>query len=335
MKKDLKVLNKSHRPYMSELRSVVIEFDITSLTYKKLSARDFALHPDKIYWVHCTLSDEQLLDALAKKLHLSDSLLKLCKDENTSQRVIDTADDLCLQIPCASRNNLVENVNENLIIYLKENYCFTASYSEHPILLDILENFHKNLRYALTPGFVLFLLLDSVINDYSSILQEYEEVADNIDIQTREMHEGAYSQVMAIKKQVTKIKRYVSSLRDVLMRISGRKIPVISEACRLSLGNLFSHCQTIVNETDAIRDILNSTLDLLDNSLMQKMNGTMKILTGFSAIFLPLTVITGIYGMNFHWIPELDWKYGYFYALFLMLLCAASLMFLFKKKKWF
>jgi magnesium transporter len=91
----------------------------------------------------------------------------------------------------------------------------------------------------------------------------------------------------------------------------------------------------IANETDSLRDMLNSMLDQIDNALMQKMNETMKILTTFAAIFLPLTLITGIYGMNFQWMPELAWKYGYFYALTLLVVCGLSLLFIFKKMKWF
>jgi len=123
--------------------------------------------------------------------------------------------------------------------------------------------------------------------------------------------------------------------REILMRISGRSIAVISDACRTSLYNLSNHSHMVVHEADSIRDMLNSLLDEIENMLMQKLNETMRVLTAFAAIFLPLTLITGIYGMNFRWIPELNWTYGYFWALGLLVVCAGSLLFLFKKKKWF
>jgi len=313
------------------MQTKVIEFDRATAAKRELSLDSAELSQDKLYWIHCDLSEAQSFKKLASKLQLSSTLIKLCRDEDTSQRVIDTAEDLILQVPC-----LQENGQEaNLLLYLKDNYCLTASYSAQPVLLDVLGNVQKNIKFALTPCFILFLILDAVINNYSTAIEKYEELSDSIDIQIREMHEGAYSEVMNLKKEVTVVKRYISSIRDILMRISGRKIALISEPCRLSLCNLFEHAQTVVNEAEAIRDILNSTLDLIDNSLMQKMNSTMKILAIFSSIFLPLSVITGIYGMNFANIPELHWQYGYLYALSLMFIVALSLLFFFKKKKWF
>ena len=320
---------------MDGQKTMVIEFDIASLSHKELSIDNFELKTDRIYWIHCVLTSVVEFQKIAKKLQFSPSIVKLCSQEDTSQRVIDSGDDLILQIPSIVNTSTDECNSENLIIYLKGNYCFTASQSTPPALLDILESVDKNMKFASTAGFILFLILDNIINAYSTVLQKFEELSDSVDIQIREMHEGTYSEVMEIKKQVTKIKRYVSSLRDILMRISGRKIAVISEPCRLSLCNLYTHTQTIVNETDAMRDILNSTLDLLDNTLMQKMNATMKILTAFSAFFLPLSVITGVYGMNFDWMPELHWRYGYFAVLFLMILVSTSLLLFFKKKRWF
>ena len=68
---------------------------------------------------------------------------------------------------------------------------------------------------------------------------------------------------------------------------------------------------------------------------MQKLNQSIKVLTAISMIFLPLTLIAGIYGMNFHWIPELQWRYGYFYALALMITCAGIILIIFKNMKWF
>lgn len=118
------------------------------------------------------------------------------------------------------------------------------------------------------------------------------------------------------------------------MRISARKIPVISKECQVSLRNLFDHSQMVFVQLDSVRDNLNSTLDQIDNFLMQKMNSTMKILTAFAAIFLPLSLIAGIYGMNFK-MPEYHWKYGYLWPLSLMTLIGGTLIWFFKRKRWF
>ena len=119
------------------------------------------------------------------------------------------------------------------------------------------------------------------------------------------------------------------------MRISGRKITVISEACRVSLFNLFNHCQMVDNEADSIREILNGLLDQIDNSLMQRMNETMKVLTAFAAIFLPLTLITGVFGMNTLITPIVNDTFGFYKIILLMISFALITFSYFRYKKWF
>lgn len=325
---------------MSTPPITVIEFDIRDRTSKDVSldAIDFSsVEKGKIYWIHYDLSTFEKFDYLVEKLHLPEFLIQLCKEEDTVQKVIDSGDALTLQIESLieTKMHIHPNDSKNLIIHLTKAYCLTLTNETAPAIERFKENYSQNLKFALTPGFILFLLLDNVINDFSAVLQEYESVADSLDITIREGKETPYSDVIVLKNQVIKVKRDTASMRDILMRITGRKIEVVSEECRLSLIGLFHHVQMVVNEAESIRDILNSSLNLIENSEMQKMNRTMRILTSFSAIFLPLTVITGIYGMNFHWLPELSWTYGYFFALGLMVVCAAGLLLTFKKMKWF
>ncbi len=326
---------------MIDLHFVCVEFHLHERAYFQRSLHDFDLtsqNKNKIFWIHCDLSEEDIFRQLSEKLHLPDDVIQLCDQSDTMPKLIDTDDSLTIRIQCPLSTELKHREGiafENLIIHLTDEYCLTLSSSPLPSLLSFTEAYPKALKYAKTPCFILFLVLDNVINDYSDILFDLDLLADQMDLHIKETHHNIYVEVMDIKNYVMKVKHHIAALRDILMRISGRKITVVSEQCRVSLNNLFNHSQMVVSEADAVRDILNSTLDKIDNALMQKMNETMKILTAFAAIFLPLTLIAGIYGMNFHWIPELTWKYGYFWALFLMILCGAVLLYVFKKMKWF
>lgn len=321
---------------MQHLTSMIIEFNLFSHTYTQVSIENWHSDPQKIYWVHCNLSQPDTLTTVAEKISLPAWLVESCKEMGNFRRFSDSSNYLVLQIPCPLHDKPDATLEiENVIICLKDNYCFTACLANPPALINVLENIQVNINYILTTGFMIFLIIDNAINSFSSFLEEYENIADTLEIQIREAKGGTYSQVMGVKKQVTKVKRHLLTIRDILMRISGRKIAMISEPCRKSLDTLLAHSQALISEVDAIRDVLNGSLELIDNSLMQKMNNTMKILMGLSAIFLPLSLIAAIYGMNFRWMPELEWKYGYFYVLSFMGLMAISLIILLKKKKWF
>lgn len=327
---------------MSVIKSIGVEFDLSEHTYKQIDLNEFDYHAiqhhEKVYWFHCDLNQQDSLKQLIDKLHLPNDVTKLCDKNDVISKLIDSGDGLTLRFQCVLSTALHGRHPVqfgSLVIHLTSRYCITFSYDEIPAVSSFVESYQKAVQYAKSPCFILFLLLDNIINDYSEILFSIELVAEKIELRLRNPRRNPYREAIYTKKQVMRIKRYAGAIRDMLMRISGRKVAVISEQCRLSLVNLFDHSLMIVGETDALRDILNSSLDQIDNALMYKMSQSMKVLTAFAAIFLPMTLIAGIYGMNFHWMPELSWRYGYLWALFLMLLILVVSIILFKRKNWF
>lgn len=318
----------------------IVEFDLITKNFSKLILPDFKLNPkdpNKIYWVHCDLKDKNTLDQIADIIKLPEHVINLCYDDTFIPKLIDNSESVTIQVEPLLQTNFEDRevFLGNLVFHLTSQYCFTASGTQIPAVDGFEENYSKYVKYAKTPCFILFLILDNVVNDFSKLLLDFEILADQIDLEIRVVQDNIYNEVMNFKKQVMKVQHHIAAIRDILMRISGRKITAISEECRLSLRSLLDHSQIIFNEAEAVRDSLRSTLDQIDNALMQKMNDSIRVLTAFASIFLPLTLISGIYGMNFTWIPELHWKYGYFWSLFLMLGCGLFLYYFFKIKKWF
>lgn len=323
------------------LHTTVVEFDIAARTHKEIAVSEINLgndHPQSLYWIHCDLSQPDSFRHINQALHLSDELTQFFNEDDMVPRVLDQGETLTLRIQCLvaweTRGRRVAKFS-SLIIHLTQRYCLTMSADAIPALTSFMQVYPKSVKYAKTPCFILFLILDNVINDYSSILFDFEEASELMESRIRKGRRNYFNDVMMTKKQVMRVKRYAVSLRDMLMRISGRKITVVSDQCRQSLSALFDHAQTIVSEAEAIREIFNGMLDQIENTLMHSLNESMRVLTAFAAILLPLTLIAGIYGMNFHYIPELAWRYGYFYALGLMLAITIFLLWLFKRKKWF
>lgn len=325
---------------MKLLDSMVVEFDLSNHTYKSVELVEMSRllsDSSKIYWIHCNLADTNTIPFLTETLQLPEEVIQLCNAEDVMPKLLESGESLTMRIQCLVSWHARDTHHAqmgNMIIHLTSRYCLTLSDEPVPALQEFTHSYPKAIKYAKTPCFILFLMLDNVINDYSEALFDFELYLEDLDSTLRESETNPYNDVMEMKKLVMKIKRYTVALRDILMRISGRKIAVVSEKCRLSLSNLFDHSQMIVAEADAIRELLNGTLDQIDNALMQQMNESMKVLTAFAAIFLPMSLIAGIYGMNFRWIPELQWRFGYFWALFLMFLCCFFLIFIFRKKKW-
>lgn len=319
----------------------VIEFDIKNKTHRQICLEDMDLTlqgSHVIYWIHYDLSDMSGFGMIAKTLDLPEDAVELCCSDDSMPQLLDSDDKISLQVQCLMSHHRNPDDNddvENLIVHLSDKYCFTASARALPPVKYFEEYYPKSLRYARTPCFILFLLMDNIINDYAQIIYDYELHTEGLDIRVSNNDDDVYNEVVNTKKQLMKLKRCAVAIREILMRISGRKIMVISDQCRTSLNNLFNQSQFVFYEIDSLRDMLNSLLNQIDYALMYKMNEAMRILAAFAAIFLPLTLITGIYGMNFRWMPELLWQYGYFYALGLLVVCAFILLYVFRKKRWF
>lgn len=325
---------------MNSLGTIIVEFDIANRSHRTIALPDFLTQPldeSKIYWIHYNTAHTHHFKELAQKLSLPPETKQLCQQKNTISKLIDDGQTLSLKFQCIMEKEFSLNREEhfaNMVIHLTSQYCFTASSKPLPALLEFQNSYEKALRFAKTSCFILFLIMDNVVNDYAQFLFNFEVVSDQMDIKVRENHENIYSDVTDIKHRVMEIKRCTVAIREILMRVSGRKIAVVSEDCRISLYNLFNQSQMIFNEIDSIRDMLNAMLSQMDYHLMHRMNKTMQVLTAFAAVFLPLTLITGIYGMNFQNMPELHWQYGYYYAIGLIITCGSILLYLFKRMKW-
>ncbi|AWN72472.1 magnesium transporter CorA family protein [Legionella anisa] len=325
---------------MNTFDTIAIEFDLTHHSIKHVALEELRINAqeeNKIYWIHSNLNQADAFKQLVRKLRLPADVIQLCTEENNLSNLIDNDNALTLQIKCLASLELNEDNEislDNLVIHLTPHYCFTAADKPLPVLFDFLNSCSKSVHYAKTPCFILFLFLEGIINDYAKVLFHYEEISEQFESLIQKTHQNIYKEVAEVKHQTLQIKRDMIAIREILMRITSRNILVISEKCRSSLYNLSNHSHLIINEVDSIRELLNGLLGQIDNELMQKISETMAVLAAFAAIFLPLNLITGIYGMNFEWMPELRWKYGYFGALGLIIVCAIFLYLLFKKKKW-
>jgi magnesium transporter len=137
------------------------------------------------------------------------------------------------------------------------------------------------------------------------------------------------------RKEALKIRRSVYPLREVVGHLAKVEPPLLSENLDIFLRDLYDHAVRVIETSEIFRDAASGLLDLYMNSVSNRMNEIMKVLTIIATIFIPLTFIAGIYGMNFEFMPELSWRYGYFVVWGVMLLVLLGMVIYFKRKKWF
>jgi magnesium transporter len=190
-------------------------------------------------------------------------------------------------------------------------------------------------------GFLLYLLMDEIVDGYFDALDRLEDVAEEVeDIVFQEQEtqpaQGAAPQVriFQLKKQLLQFRRVASPLRDVLDVMQRRTIEVVTQPLEPYYRDVYDHTLRATDYLDNLRDILSSALEAHLAVVSNRLNEIMKSLTSWGAIILVPTLIAGIYGMNFRHIPELDWFFGYPFALALMAVSAVLLHRAFRRRGW-
>jgi magnesium transporter len=141
-------------------------------------------------------------------------------------------------------------------------------------------------------------------------------------------------EVHRFKNDMIMLRKSLWPLREVIARLERRESPLISDDLTLYLKDVYDHTIIAIEEVETYRDILSGMLDIYLSSMSNRLNEVMKMLTIIATIFMPLSFITGLYGMNFKNMPELQWHYGYYVIVAFMGLIAVAMLWYFKRKHW-
>jgi magnesium transporter len=185
------------------------------------------------------------------------------------------------------------------------------------------------------PDYLFYALMDAVVDHYFLALESMGEEIDKLEDRLLENPEKNIQQDLHFMKQeLSIIRRMVLPLRGIMSDLLRTDSPLISESCQVFLRDLSDHIAQVIETADIYRETLNGLRDLYLSQISSHMNEVMKVLTIIATIFIPLTFIAGIYGMNFDWMPELKWKLGYFIIWGVMLSVTTTMIIYFKRKKW-
>ena len=225
---------------------------------------------------------------------------------------------------------------EEISIFLGKNYLVTYHHHKLRSVSILHDRIWKNAKTVFrSADFILALILDEIVDLFNPLIDHYDKLLDKMEDQILEQtHKNPLSEILDYKKSLSRLRRTNGKQEEMLRHLIKDGYDEIIPTSIPYLSNVHDHLKTLSGHVESYRDALNS---LLDANLMvstNKANEIMKVLTLFAAIMLPLTVITGVYGMNFEWMPELHWKYGYFFALGFMFLVGGTMVYYFWRKKW-
>lgn len=184
--------------------------------------------------------------------------------------------------------------------------------------------------------YLLYRLVDTIVDSYYAVLENIGQKVESIEdrISTRPTMDD-FKQIQALRKEFIYLRKMVYPLREALNKIIKNESGFIEEQTIKYFSDVYDHVIHLIDALETYRDVTSTTMDLYMSTINYKMNEVMKVLTIISAIFIPLSFIAGIYGMNFKHMPELEWRYGYYMALGVMGTVFLGLIGYFKHRKWF
>lgn len=228
--------------------------------------------------------------------------------------------------------------NEQLSLILGSN--FLISFQDNKKgdifipLRERLKNSQARIR-KLGADYLAYSLLDAVVDNYFIIL---EEIGEDIELLEDELlrnpSEEVLKEIHHLKREMIFLRKSIWPLREVISRLMRSENTLIKNTTDIYFKDVYDHTIQIIDTIEAYRDILASTLDIYLSSVNNRLNSIMKVLTAITTIFMPLTFITGLYGMNFEYMPLTKWIGGFFVVLGASLVIVIVMLQFFSRKKW-
>jgi magnesium transporter len=226
---------------------------------------------------------------------------------------------------------------EQLSLILGPNYVISFQERAGDFFDPLRERIRKSLGRIRKLGtdYLAYAILDIIVDHYFVVLEKLGEKIEQVEeIVIADPTEETVRAVYAIKREMIFVRKSVWPLREVVTGLQRSESALIRESNAAYFRDLHDHIMQVTDGVDTFRDLLNGMLDSYYSTITTRTNSVMKVLTLFSAIFMPLTFITGLFGMNFRNFPELDWHYGFQGSLLLMVVVIMIMYSIFKWKKW-
>ena len=328
---------------IEKVRIRVMIIDTETLEEKECSSISEAISlvdPDKMTWINIDgLHDPELFSEIGKNFEVNALLLEDIMDTEHRPKLTEDDNHICIITKLLSLDKDQQRVNsEQFAILIGEHY--VISFQER--VGEYFESLRNRIRKAkvrvlsIYPDYLAYALLDSVVDSYIEIVGEVGIEIESLEQEViQNPQKRTVEEIYRHRTGINILRKTIRPMREIAALIMKSDSPRIRNEILHYLSDLNDHVITLLEDLDSFQTINMDQFNMYNTGISNRANEIMKTLTIFASIFIPLTFVAGIYGMNFEFIPELGWHRGYLFFWGLIFCIAVGFFIYFKRKKWF
>ena len=325
-----------------ELKITLIDYDETHFQEREIKKiEECFIFKDQptVTWINVDgLHQVEILEKLGECYGFHPLMLEDILNTDQRPKMEDYGDYLYIVLKMLDQSDKDNGiVTEQISLILGSNFVISFQEMEGDVFDPIRERIRngKGRLRKLGADYLAYTLLDSIVDNYFIIM---EKLGERIEFLEEELVTRPTAETLRVihqlKREMIFLRKAVWPLREVVSGLERGESSLMKESTRIYLRDVYDHTIQVIDAIETFRDMVSGMLDIYLSSISNRMNAVMKVLTIIATIFMPLTFIAGIYGMNFKYMPELEWQWGYPAIWLVVLFIGISMLIYFKKKKW-
>ena len=332
--------------YIGRKRETPVNIHVFSYNHEEISESTiqsfdeiFPLPKDKNLWINIDgVHDTTIIETVGNRFGIHPLVLEDIVNTTQRPKMEEYDDYLFLILKMAYIDKETEEVVIEQVSIILGNH-FVISFQEKE--RDVLEGVRQRLRTGkirirkLGCDYLTYAMMDSIVDHYYSIL---EGLGDNIELLEENLVDSKnrklQHQIYRLKQELIYLRKSIWPMRDVANSLQRTEHKLITKSVEPFIRDVYDHTIQVIETVETFRDMASSMQDLYLSLVSNRMNEVMKVLTIFAAIFIPLSFLAGVYGMNFEYMPELKQAWGYAFWWGLVVILAGGMLWFFRKKRW-
>lgn len=327
---------------VEKTRITIIDYDETKFEEREVKKVEecfsFKEKPS-VTWINVDgIHDVEVIEKIGKHFGLHPLLLEDILNTGQRPKMEDFEEYIFVVLKMLHHEAGMDEMDaEQISLVIGSNYVISFQERVGDAFDPIRERIRKGKGRIRNTGadYLAYSLIDTIVDNYFVILEKFGEkiegleeevIANPVDETLKDIHH--------LKGEIIFLRKSVWPLREVISTLERSESELINEKTAVYLRDVYDHTVQIIETIESLRDTVSGIRDTYLSSISNRMNEVMKVLTIFASIFIPLTFIAGVYGMNFDYMPELGWRGGYFAVWFVIIAVGASMVLYFRKKRW-